>query len=147
MSLDRIDKLCRSMLPPGFEEVKRRLPAIQRFLEQNLPEPVNRSVTLLTIDRDEVVIAASTPLVANYLRLHTREIQQQLREAFGLEQRLRFRSLPASLLKPPPGESVPRPRAVDVRSIEALRKNAQWIEDENLRKALLSLANSLEPDN
>lgn len=144
MSLDRIDKLCRSVLPPGFEDVRRRLPEIQRFIEQNLPQSVNRSVTLLTLDHEEIVIAASTPLVANYLRLHAREIQQQLRETFGLEQKLRFRSLPDSLLKPPVADPVRRPQAVDARSIEALRRNAEWIEDESLRQALLSLANSLE---
>ena len=147
MSLDRIDKLCRSVLPPGFEDVRRRLPEIQRFIEQNLPQPVNGAVTLLTLDHDEIVIAASTPLVANYLRLHAREIQQQLRETFGLEQKLRFRSLPDSLLKPPKTEPVRRPpRVVDARSIEALRRNAEWIEDDSLREAILSLANSLRQD-
>lgn len=143
MSLDRVDKLCRSVLPPGFEDVRRRLPEIQRFIEENLPQPVNRAVTLLTLDQEEIVVAASTPLVANYLRLHAREIQQQLRETFGLEQKLRFRSLPDSLLRPPVAEPVRRPQAVDARSVEALRRNAEWIEDDNLREALLSLADSL----
>ena len=147
MSLDRIDKLCRSVLPPGFEDVRRKLPEIQRFIEQNLPQPVNRAVTLLTLYQDEIVIAASTPLVANYLRLHAREIQQQLRETFGLEQKLRFRSLPDSLLKPPVAETVRRPQVVDARSIEALRKNAEWIEDDKLREAILSLADCLGQDN
>lgn len=143
MSLDRVDKLCRAVLPEGFEEVRRKLPEIQRFLEENLPSQVNRSVTLLTLDQNEIVIAGSTPIVTNYLRLHAREIQQQLRETFGLEQMLRFRSLPDSLLEPPSGSQVRRPQAVDAQSIEALRRNAQWIEDENLREAILSLANSL----
>ncbi len=147
MGASKIGRLCQSILPPGFEQVKRQLPDIQAFLEQNLPEPVNRAVTLLTLNSDEIVIAANSPLVANYLRLHGKEIQQQLRETFKLEQTLKFRTIPDSMLKidllP---ESTRKPGQVSPESIEALQLNAQWIEDEDLRAAILSLAQSLKAD-
>ena len=146
MSLDRIGRLCQSLLPEDFEKIRRRLPAVQQFLEENLPPPMNRSVTLLTITADEVVIAANSPLAANYLRLHSREIQQQLHETFGLQQSLRFRTIPDAMLQLARAGEVPRPERVSARSIEALRQNAQWIEDEDLREAMLSLAKSLETD-
>lgn len=144
MSLDSFAKICRSVLPADFEQVRRKLPAIQQFLEDNLPPPVNRSVTLLTISQEEVVIAANSPLVANYLRLHSREIQQQLHETFGLQQSLRFRTIPDAMLQLAHSGPLPEPEPVSENSIEALRRNAQWIEDENLRAAMLSLADSLE---
>lgn len=147
MGASKIGRLCQSILPPEFERVKRQLPDIQSFLEQNLPEPVNQAVTLLTLNRDEIVIAANSPLVANYLRLHGKEIQQQLRETFKLEQILKFRTIPDSMLKldllP---ESTRKPEQVSPESIEALQLNAQWIEDEDLRAAMLSLAESLKAD-
>ncbi len=144
MAQKRLDQLCRSVLPPGYAQVKRQLPELQAFLEQNLPETVNRQVTLLTLNSDEIVIAASTPMVANYLRLHAAEIGQQLRETFGLEQRLRFRSLPDDLLSVG-RENPPRaPRAVSAASVAAIRSSANWVEDEELKAALLSLAQSLE---
>jgi hypothetical protein len=61
MSTSKIGRLCQSVLPPEFERVRRQLPEIQDFLEQNLPEAVNRSVTLLTLKQDEIVIAANSP--------------------------------------------------------------------------------------
>lgn len=147
MSLDRIGRLCRSILPQDFEKVRRRLPAVQQFLEDNLPQPMNRSVTLLTITPDEVVIAANSPLVANYLRLHSSEIQQQLFETFGLKQSLRFRSIPDTMLQVAPATGgVRKPEPVGKQSVEALRRNARWIEDEELREAMLSLAARLESD-
>ena len=146
MSLDRIGRLCRSILPADFEKVRQKLPAMQRFLEENLPSPMNRAVTLLTLNADEIVIAANSPLVANYLRLHSREIQQQLRETFGLEQSLRFRTIPDAMLQLSRESRVRKPEAVSDKSIDALRRNAEWIEDEDLRAAMLSLVKSLESD-
>ena len=134
------------MLPPGFEQVTRLGPDIQRFLEQNLPATVNQSVTLLTINQDEIVVAANSPMVANYLRLHSREIEQQLHETFKLEQALKFRTIPDSLLKLDNNEYRPHPEQVSAESIEAIRRNAEWIEDEELKAAMLSLAESLKSD-
>ncbi len=146
MGSSKIGRLCQSVLPAEFEQVKRQLPRIQSFLEQNLPEPVNQAVTLLTLNRDEIVVAANSPLVANYLRLHAAEIQQQLRETFGLEQSLRFRTIPDSMLKLDSPGALPKPGQVTEESIEALQRNAQWIEDDDLRAAILSLAESLKAD-
>ncbi len=146
MGSSSISRLCRSVLPPGFEQLSRLAPKIQTFLEQNLPETVNQSVTLLTINQDEIVVAANSPMVANYLRLHSREIEQQLRETFKLEQALKFRAIPDSLLKLDNNAYRSPPGQVSVESIEAIRRNAEWIEDEELKAALLSLAESLKSD-
>ena len=148
MGSKQISRLCRSVLPPGFEKVTRLGPDIQSFLEQNLPAAVNQSVTLLTINQDEIVVAANSPMVANYLRLHSREIEQQLRETFELEQALKFRTIPDSLLKLDKNEYQHQrhPGQVSAESIEAIRRNAEWIEDEELKAAMLSLAESLKTD-
>ncbi len=146
MGSQKISRLCQSVLPAEFDQVKRLAPGIQRFLEQNLPAEVSQSVTLLTINQNEIVIAANSPTVANYLRLHSGEIRQQLRETFNLEQSLKFRSIPDSLLKLDRQEILRQPRKVSAQSIEAIKLNAQWIEDEDLRAALLSLAESLKAD-
>ena len=146
MARHSIDRLCRGVLPPGFERVERQLPEIQQFLEQNLPESVQGCVHLLTLDDEKVVIAANSPLVTNFLRLHSSEISQQLRETFGLEQPLKFRTIPDALLETGRHESRARPREVSGNAVEAIERNARWIEDEQLREAMLSLAKSLRRD-
>ena len=119
---------------------------MQQFLEENLPEPMNRAVTLLTATDDEIVIAAYNPIVANYLRLHSTEIAQQIRETLGLEARLKFRTLPESLLQAGPHRQQREPRPVSAASAEAIRRSAEWIDDEDLRAALLSLAQSMKQE-
>ena len=70
MATHDIRRLCQAVLPPGFEQARRLLPQVQAFLDENLPESVRQRVTVLSIDAQHVVIAANTPLVTNYLRLH-----------------------------------------------------------------------------
>jgi hypothetical protein len=144
MASNKISRLCQSVLPAEFEQVKRQVPGLQHFLEENLPDAVKQSVTVLTINQDEIVIAANSSMVANYLRLHSKEIQQQIRETFNFEQILKFRTVPDSLLKLERQQSLPQPRQVSVESVAAIERNAQWIEDEDLRAAMLSLAKSLK---
>jgi hypothetical protein len=144
MASNKISRLCQSVLPAEFEQVKRQVPGLQHFLEENLPDAVKQSVTVLTINQDEIVIAANSPMVANYLRLHSREIQQQIRETFHFEQTLKFRTVPDSLLKLERQQSLPQPRQVSAESVAAIKRSAQWIESEDLKAAMLSLAESLE---
>lgn len=145
MSARDISRLCQSVLPPGFEEAKRQLPEIQAFLDANLPDTVQGSVTLLSVNAEHIVIAASTPMVTSYLRLHGAEIQQQLRETFQLRQAMKFRTIPDALMRPRERVQLSPPRQVSRESVDAIRRNAEWIEDTALRRALLSLADSLEP--
>ena len=143
MARRRLDDLCRAVLPPGYERVQRYASGIQRFLEETLPPPANACVTLLKLDDDEIVIAANSPPVANYLRLHAAEIRQQLRETFGLEQAVRFRSVPDSLLRVEPPGGRRRPRPASAGSADAIERNARSVDDPALRDALLALAQSL----
>ena len=146
MTGGRIDRLCRDVLPAEFDRISRLGPAIQAFLEHNLPVSVNRSVSLLTVSDTEIVIAAYTPTVASYLRLHGAEIRQQLREGLDIDLEIRFRSLPQAMLRaaarPPPGT----PRAVGAAALDAIERSAASIEDEALRAALLSLARGMKSE-
>jgi len=136
--------LCRGVLPPEFERLQQQIPEIQNFLEQNLPETVQGCVTLLTLNDEQIVIAANSPMVTNFLRLHSSEIEQQLRETFNLQQALKFRTIPDALLKTGRSiEQMPAAEAVSGEAVSAIERNAQWIEDEELRAAMLSLAKCL----
>ena len=124
--------------------MQRQLPQIQAFLDENLPEPVQGRVTLLSVSAERIVIAASTPMVTNYLRLHGAEIQQQLRESFQLQQPIKFCTVPDAMMQPRTPRQLQGPKAVDGDTVAAIRRNAEWIEDDDLRDALLSLAESMQ---
>ena len=54
MAGTRLDKLCRSVLPANYERVVRGMPAVERFLDENLPPNLRRNLTLLTLDETQL---------------------------------------------------------------------------------------------
>lgn len=146
MKSRKIDRLCRTVLPADYERVTRLAPKLQRFFEENLPAPMNRAVALLKATDEEIAVAAYNPMVTNYLRLHSAEIAQQLRETLGLEALLRFRTLPESMLRVGQGAPRRQPQPVSEGSIDAVRRGAECVEDDQLRAALQSLARSMKAE-
>jgi len=143
MTTKTIAQWSKSLLPDNFKQVSNQTLVIQQFLMEHLPEPINQQVSVINFSAEEIVVAASSPQVANYLRLYVAEIQQQIQETFQLSQTLKICTVPESMLKIecPPGSD--KPSKVSRETVAAISRNAGWIEDENLKQSLESLANTL----
>ncbi len=144
MNNKRLSSWLQSVLPVNYRQLKSQTSKYQHFLSEQLPDSISDSVLVINVSVDEIVIAATSAQVTNYLRLHSRELQQQFHETFHSRQVLRFKTMPNSLLEVeqrPPGR---KPRPVSNEAIESISSNAQWIEDDNLKQALESLARQLK---
>ena len=134
----------KSVLPDNFKQVSKQTLVIQQFLMEHLPEPINQQVSVINFSAEEIVVVTSSPQVANYLRLYVAEVQQQIRETFQLSQKLIIRTAPESLLKIDSPPKSGKPSKVSSESVAAINRSASWIEDENLKQSLKSLANTLK---
>jgi hypothetical protein len=77
--------------------------------------------------------------------LYIAEIQQQIQETFSLKQVLKIKTLPSSVLKAEHVLPAPKiPSKVKPETVQKLQRGADWIEDEGLKQALKSLADSLK---
>jgi len=144
MSRKSLDQWCKSILPGNFHQVSSQTRAIQKFLREHLPEPINQQVSVIHCSDEDITIAAADPQVANYLRLYVAEVQQQIHEALGMKQKLKIQTMPDSLLNVGTRPTSSKPVRVSSETATAISKNANWIEDEDLRKSLLSLASVLK---
>jgi hypothetical protein len=144
MTTKTFDQWSKSVLPDNFEQVTRQTLAIQQFLTEHLPEPINQQVTVINFSADEIVVAAANPQIANYLRLYVAELQQQIQETFHLSQKLKIRTAPDSLLKINNPANSSKPSKVSVETVAAISRGADWIEDDNLKQSLQSLANTIK---
>ena len=144
MSTKSLGHWCQSVLPEDFSRVSAQMKDIQKFLREQLPEPINQQVSVLNSSDEDITIAAADPQIANYLRLYLAEVQQQIHETFGTAKKLKIQTMPDSLLKvgTRPGSS--KPARVSQETADAISKNANWVEDEDLRESLLSLASFLK---
>ncbi|RLA11200.1 MAG: hypothetical protein DRQ59_10315 [Gammaproteobacteria bacterium] len=144
MSRKSLDQWCKSILPGNFKQVSSQTRAIQKFLREHLPEPINQQVSVINCGDEDITIAAADPQVANYLRLYVAEVQQQIHETLGMKQKLKIQTMPDSLLNVGTRPTSSKPARVSPETAAAITKNANWIEDEDLRKSLLSLASVLK---
>jgi len=144
MTTKTLGQWSKSVLPDNFEQVNRQTLAIQQFLREHLPEPINQQVTVINFSTDEITVAVANPQIANYLRLYVAEIQQQIQETFHLSQKLKIRTIPDSLLKIDTPSDSSKPSKVSGETVAAISRTADWIEDENLRRSLQSLANTIK---
>ncbi len=144
MTTKTLAQWSKSILPDNFKQVSKQTLAIQQFLMEHLPEPVNQQVSVINFSQEEIVVVASSPQVANYLRLYVTEIQQQIQETFQLSQKLTIRTAPESLLNIDSPPETGKPSKVSSETAENINRSAGWIEDENLRQSLESLADALK---
>ncbi len=101
-------------------------------------------MSVINFSKQEIVIAAANPQVANYLRLYVTEIQQQIHETFNLSQKLKIRTIPDSLLQLEHPRESSKPSKVSAETVAAIDRGAGWIEDEGLKQSLQSLAETLK---
>ena len=144
MSRKPLDQWFQSVLPEDFSQVSAEMKDIQKFLREQLPEPINQQVSVLNCSDEDIVIAAADPQIANYLRLYLVEVQQQIHETFGTTKKLKIQTMPDSLLKVGSRPRSSKPVRVSQQTADAISKNANWVEDEDLRNSLLSLVSSLK---
>lgn len=144
MTNKRLLHWCQSVLPANYRSVRELTDKYQKFLSEQLGREIAQNVQVIKVDRDEIVIASASSQVAGFLRIHGVELRQQFCETFGGDRKIVVRTMPDSLLQLESRQPVNKPRPVSDESVESIKKNADWIEDENLRKALKSLAGSLK---
>jgi len=146
MSRKSLDQWCKSVLPENFAQVSAQTKAIQKFLREQLPDPINQQVSVINCSDQEITLAVADPQVANYLRLYLPEVQQQIHESLGMSQKLRIRTMPDSMLKAGTRPQSNKPAKVSKATADAISKTAGWIEDENLKASLQSLAGAVKKD-
>jgi hypothetical protein len=145
MANKKVNKWCQAALPDNFDRVRKETAAIQQFLRKQLPDAMSQQVSVVNLTTDTLVIAVSDPQISNYLRLYIAEIQQQIQETFSLKQVLKIKTLPSSVLKAEHVLPAPKiPSKVKPETVQKLQRGADWIEDEGLKQALKSLADSLK---
>ena len=143
MSNKRLFSWCQSILPANYHQIKNKTARIQQFFDEHLPDSISQRIQVINTTETEIVIAVEDPQITNYLRLHQREMQQQLLETFNIRRSLKFRTVPEGMLKPGSRPGFRQPMRVSHETAESIKRNAQWVEDSELKQALESLAGSI----
>ncbi len=143
MTSGNIKTFCHSVLPENFNQVSRQVRRCQQALQATLPGSIGSMVQALTVEAGKVSIAANSPVVANYLRLHLPVIEQALTDIIGPKPVIEIKTRPASLASVPGAPRPAQPKPVNPEAIARLASSSSAIEDEALREAMQALAKTL----
>lgn len=144
MSSKQLSEWYQSVLPDHYQQITSQILKYQDFLRAQLPAAIADTVQVINLTNEHIVISASSAQVTNYLRLHTRELQQQFHETFAINQVLIFKTIPTNLLLIKPRQIIKKPHPVMAETIDHINNNAKWIANEKLKLALQSLARELK---
>ncbi|MFT5505106.1 MAG: hypothetical protein ACI845_003047 [Gammaproteobacteria bacterium] len=138
-----IKQLCRNLLPENYHQIIGEVGRIQAFIEEVLPDDIKSNVDVINANDNQVVIAADSAQIANYLNLYRQELEQQIRETFGSQQNLIIKTLPGEVRRPATRPEVPKPNKLSSETADQVDKGADWIEHDGLRESLKALAKTL----
>ena len=143
MSKGSIKSFCSSVLPADYEQVGRNIQWCQQALDDWLPDGLREMVRVQTVSDNRVSIAASSPVVANYLRLHRESMLALLSDVLRQPCDVDVQTRPASLAQVSLPGRPRQPQSLKDSTVENLAASANTIEDEDLRAAMQSLARTL----
>jgi len=117
----------------------RVLTALEKLLQELLPEPLKAHCHLLAIREETLVLAADSPVWAARLRFHAPQLVKQLSRSQTVKLRtVRIRVRPPARRIPTECRKTTIHRSKN--STAALQQVAQTVSDQGLKTALLRLA-------
>ncbi len=134
------------ILPQDFRHKQAEIGHYQQFFQSLSSDPVYQSVRVLNVSNDEISLALPSPALANYLRLHSVEIRQLLIDQFGHDLKLRIQARPVDTAYPRSASRLPPAEHFPAKVCDQVRASAAGLEDEDLKQALLSLADRMQTD-
>jgi hypothetical protein len=131
-------------LPQNFAQQTARINQFQAFFDALDNDPVFAQVRVLKVDPALVTLALPSATLANYLRLYSRDIQQQLADSFHQHYALNVVASPEAFYQRQQESGLAPAKKVSKSMCDRIKASAETIEDDEVRRSLLSLARSMQ---
>ena len=141
-----VRSLFADVLPAQYRQHTASIAQYQAFFDNLDQDPVYQHVQVVDVDESRLAVAVTSPGIANYLRLHTREIDTMIEEAFGRKLQLKISVTPGKLeasVEQSRRGKAPRFTEQVARRVE---QSASGVEDEALKAALVRLSRSIREE-
>ena len=130
------------VLPPDYARKRAELDQLQQFFSSQESDAVFAMVRVVNLTHEYLHVTLPNATLSAYLRLHSMQIKQMLRENFNIDVELKISTRPeASEQKAQP--KMKANRDFSEASREQMQQSAQYIEDDALKAALDSLSQTL----
>ncbi len=140
--LQPIQSLFRKLLPQEFRQKRGQIEHFQQFFAGQEQDAVFQLVRVLNVTAQYLHVSLPNPPLANYFRLHSQEIRQQIKQQFGQDLQLKISVQPQADEAGESREHKPLPHYSSAVT-EQIGRSADAVDDAELKAALKSLSRTL----
>lgn len=141
-----LSSLFGKVLPENFRQKSATIHQYQQFFNSLESDAVFQMVEVINVTDEHLSLAVPSPSLVNYLRLHSQQLRQQIEEQFGLDLELIFKVLPESISPKREIKKMPSARHFSASVSDQIKKSSSGLDDEELRNAMISLADTIKND-
>jgi len=137
-----LGSLFSKVLPQNYVHKRAEIDQLQQFFSAQQSDAVFGMVQVNNITDQYLHVSLPNATLSAYLRLHSAQIKDMLREHFNLDVELKISTRP-STSAPATGHKKKFPVNISQASCQQMQKGAESVEDDGLKAALKSLSNTL----
>lgn len=138
-----MSSLFRKLLPDNFRQKNVTIQQYQQFFHSQSSDAVFQMVQVMNVSDDRITLAVPSSALANYLRLHSVEIRQQIAEQFNQSLELKIIAQPESMSPEEKSSKLKPVKHFSQTVCDQVKKSASSVDDDALKAALVSLSKSI----
>ncbi len=138
-----VSSLFKGLLPEGFAQKRAEIEQFQHFFEVQESDAVFQMVKVTNITDQYLNVTLPNAALSSYLRLHGEQIRQQILENFGVDLILKISTRPEVSQQNKQYAKHKLTADFSQSSCDQMTNAADYVDDEELKKALKSLSKTL----
>ncbi len=139
----QVAKLFKSLLPEGYAQKRAEIQQFQHFFESQQSDAVFQMVQVTNVTDQQLSVSLPNAALSSYLRLHSEQIHQLIKENFAVDLILNISTRPDLLNQHEPEVKQDWLPEISKSSCDQITHAADFVEDEALKEALKSLSKTL----
>ena len=141
--LVQVGRFFKGLLPEGYAQQQAQIQQFQHFFEAQESDAVFQMVKVTNVTDNYLNITLPNAALSSYLRLHSEQIRQLIQHNFGMELVLKISTSPESFNQPEQLNKKTLLADISQFSCDQMKTAADYVEDDNLKRALKSLSVTL----
>lgn len=139
--------LFKGLLPEGYAQKRAQIQQFQHFFEMQESDAVFQMVKVTNVTDNYLNVTLPNAALSSYLRLHSEQIRQLILQNFGVELELKISTRPELFNQTEHQGKKALLADISQSSCDQMKTAADYVEDDNLKRALKSLSRTLSRKN
>jgi hypothetical protein len=139
----QVSKLFGKILPANYRAKSALIEQYQQFFKSLDSDAVFQMVSVNNVEADCLTLSLPSAALVNYLRLHSKQIQQQIEHQFGQMMEIKIISMPTGAQSQQAHNRIKPAAHFSAQVSDQIKQSAKNIDDDELMQSLIKLADAI----